>query len=162
MYANQLGIAGLPSLTSNEIYNENFDEDEDEDAIGADVGEDMEEDVEPEPDMDTSTNGVQANTYASTAMREEEQHKVKKTRLVKRMVEKPKTVYERFPTFQPGKVLDFSELFKGFTVRKSRVSKRPFTGKLPVSIGSSVPDALQSTRFILDRTSPPRTTCKAL
>ncbi|KZS95904.1 hypothetical protein SISNIDRAFT_483323 [Sistotremastrum niveocremeum HHB9708] len=127
VYANQLGIAGLPSLTSNEIYNENFDEDEDEDAIGADVGEDMEEDVEPETDMDTSTNGVQANAYASTATREDEQRKVKKTRLVKRMVEKPKTVYERFPTFQPGKVLDFSELFKGFTVRKSRVSKRPFT-----------------------------------
>jgi hypothetical protein len=50
----------------------------------------------------------------------------RRVRVVKRLVERPKSVYERFPAFEKDKVLDFSELFKGFTVRKSRLSKRPF------------------------------------
>jgi hypothetical protein len=52
--------------------------------------------------------------------------KQRRTRVVKRLVERPKTVYERFPAFERDKVLDFSELFKGYTVRKSRLSKKPF------------------------------------
>ena len=54
--------------------------------------------------------------------------KEKKTKIIRRRVERPKTVYERFPTFERDKILDFTELFKGYTVPKSRVSKRYFTG----------------------------------
>ena len=53
----------------------------------------------------------------------------RKTRIVKKLVERPKTVYERFPTFEKGKILDFSELFKGLAVKKSRITKKPFNGE---------------------------------
>jgi hypothetical protein len=53
----------------------------------------------------------------------------KRVKVIKRLVERPKSVYERFPTFEKDKVLDFTELFKGYTVSKSRVSKRPFHGQ---------------------------------
>ena len=56
-------------------------------------------------------------------------HRPKRKRIVRRRVERPKTVYERFPTFERDKVLDFTELFKGYTVPKSRISKRYFTGQ---------------------------------
>ena len=56
--------------------------------------------------------------------------KKKKTKVVKRLVERPKTVYERFPAFEKGKVLDFTELFKGRVVPKPRIGKRPLTGKI--------------------------------
>ena len=49
----------------------------------------------------------------------------RRKKVVKRVVERPKTVYERFPTFEKDRVLDFTELFKGYTVHKSRLSKRP-------------------------------------
>ena len=54
--------------------------------------------------------------------------KEKKKRIIRRLVERPKTVYERFPTFEKDRVLDFTELFQGNTVHKSRISKRPFNG----------------------------------
>jgi transcription initiation factor TFIID subunit 1 len=63
--------------------------------------------------------------------------KQKRVRVVKRLVERPKSVYERFPAFEKDKILDFSDLFKGYTVRKSRLVKRPFHGKfcgLPSSV----------------------------
>lgn len=54
--------------------------------------------------------------------------KEKRRKVIRRLVERPKTVYERFPSFEKDKVLNFTELFKGFTVKKSRISKRPFHG----------------------------------
>ena len=51
--------------------------------------------------------------------------KQRRVRIVRRLVERPKTVYERFPSFEKAKVLDFTELFQGFAVKKSRVVKRP-------------------------------------
>lgn len=51
--------------------------------------------------------------------------KQRRTRVVRRLVERPKTVYERFPSFEKNKVLDFTELFQGFAVKKSRVVRRP-------------------------------------
>ena len=50
--------------------------------------------------------------------------KQRRVRIVRRLVERPKTVYERFPSFEKAKVLDFTELFQGFAVKKSRVVKR--------------------------------------
>ena len=57
----------------------------------------------------------------------------RKTRIVKKFVERPKTVSERFPTFEKDKVLDFSELFKGFAVKKSRITKKPFNGEYSIA-----------------------------
>jgi hypothetical protein len=51
--------------------------------------------------------------------------KQRRVRVIRRLVERPKTVYERFPSFEKNKVLDFTELFQGFAVKKSRVVKRP-------------------------------------
>lgn len=53
----------------------------------------------------------------------------RKTRIVKKLVERPKTVSERFPTFEKGRILEFSELFKGLAVKKSRITKKPFNGE---------------------------------
>jgi hypothetical protein len=50
--------------------------------------------------------------------------KQRRVRVIRRLVERPKTVYERFPSFEKNKVLDFTELFQGFAVKKSRVVKR--------------------------------------
>jgi transcription initiation factor TFIID subunit 1, fungi type len=49
----------------------------------------------------------------------------RRVRVIRRLVERPRTVYERFPSFEKNKVLDFTELFQGFAVKKSRVVKRP-------------------------------------
>jgi transcription initiation factor TFIID subunit 1, fungi type len=51
--------------------------------------------------------------------------KQRRVRVIRRLVERPKTVYERFPSFEKNKVLDFTELFRGFAVNKSRVVRRP-------------------------------------
>jgi hypothetical protein len=51
--------------------------------------------------------------------------KQRRVRVIRRLVERPKTVYERFPSFEKNRVLDFTELFQGFAVKKSRVVKRP-------------------------------------
>ena len=52
--------------------------------------------------------------------------KQRRVRIVRRLVERPKTVYERFPSFKKNKVLDFTELFQGFAVTKSCVVKPPY------------------------------------
>ena len=59
------------------------------------------------------------------AMSPESPLKQRRVRIVRRLVERPRTVYERFPSFEKDKVLDFTELFQGFAVKKSRVVKRP-------------------------------------
>ncbi|KAF8445744.1 TAF1 transcription initiation factor TFIID subunit TAF1 [Boletus edulis BED1] len=53
--------------------------------------------------------------------------KEKRVRIVKRLIERPRTVYERFPGFEKDRVLDFSDLFKGYTAKKSRITKRFLT-----------------------------------
>ena len=60
----------------------------------------------------------------------------RKKRIVRRLVERPKTVYERFPTFEKDKILDFTELFKGYTVHKSRLSKRPIQSETTCSFSN--------------------------
>ncbi|KAK0198958.1 TAF1 transcription initiation factor TFIID subunit TAF1 [Armillaria mellea] len=119
--SNQLGISGLPSLNSGQIYNENYDEDDE--AIGNDQGEDWESQIDQEmQDEDMEAPVVKTELQSPDAIRQ----KQRRVRIVKRLVERPKSVYERFPAFQKDKILDFSELFKGYTVNKSRLAKRPF------------------------------------
>ena len=44
--------------------------------------------------------------------------KQRRVRIVRRLVERPKTAYERFPSFEKNKVLDFTRsFFKGFPSR---------------------------------------------
>lgn len=115
---NSLGISGLSSLDAKQIYNDKWDDD---DAVGADQGEDFEDEVDKEFETEMPEDFVKMEVQSPVGMRPSE----KRVRVVKRLVERPKTVYERFPAFEKDKVLDFSELFKGYTVKKSRITKRP-------------------------------------
>lgn len=121
--SNQLGIGGVPGFSKNQIYNERWD---DEEAIGPGQGEDYEDEVNRELEQEEEEEGesfVKMEIESPRMGRKE-----KKKRVIRRQVVRPKTVYERFPTFERDKVLDFTELFKGYTVPKSRTSKRVFTG----------------------------------
>lgn len=122
--ANQLGISGIPALNSGQIYNEKWDE---EDVVGLDQGKDWETEIDREmQEEDESEDAyVKQETHSPNGVRA----KQKRVRVVKRLVERPKSVYERFPAFEKDKILDFSDLFKGYTVRKSRLAKRPFHGR---------------------------------
>ncbi|RXW22582.1 hypothetical protein EST38_g3290 [Candolleomyces aberdarensis] len=117
---NQLGISGIPTLSSSQIYSDKW-EDEDE-AVGLDQGEDWEAEIDREmqEEEESEDTQVKKETRSPTVKKE------RRVRVVKRLVERPPTVEERFPTFTKDKILDFSELFKGYTVRKSRLSKRPY------------------------------------
>lgn len=117
---NSLGISGLSSLDAKQIYNDKWDDD----AVGADQGEDLEDEVNKEFENEMPEDFVKMEVQSPVGMRPTE----KRVRIVKRLVERPKTVYERFPAFEKDKVLDFSELFKGYTVKKSRITKRPLQG----------------------------------
>jgi transcription initiation factor TFIID subunit 1, fungi type len=121
--ANQLGISGIPTLNSGQIYNDKWDE---EDAVGLDQGKDWETEIDREmQDEDDEDAYVKQERHSPSGM----QAKRRRVRVVQRLVEKPRSVYERFPAFEKDKILDFSELFKGYTVRKSRLAKRPFHGE---------------------------------
>lgn len=118
---NRLGLVGTASLTSNQIYSEKWD---DADAVGPGEGEDWEDEVDRELEAEGSDDGAQVKTEMESPKQMGKGEKRKK--VVIRRIERPKTVHERFPTFEKDKVLNFTELFKGFTVQKSRVSRRPF------------------------------------
>lgn len=120
--AGRLGISGVPNLSSTEIYNDKWDDDDG--AVGRGAGKDYEDEVDAELRDDQEDFDVKMEE--EDVIEEERQPKRMKT--VTRLVERPKTVYERFPTFERGKVLDFTELLKGVSIHKSRISKRPFHG----------------------------------
>lgn len=120
--SNQLGISGIPSFSANQIYNDQW---EDPDAVGPGEGEDWEDEVDKEL-KEESDDGAAVKMEL-----ESPKHlgkKEKRKRVIRRLVERPKTVYERFPSFEKDKVLNFTELFKGHATQKSRVAKRPFHG----------------------------------
>ncbi|KAH8119903.1 TAF1, transcription initiation factor TFIID, subunit TAF1 [Phellopilus nigrolimitatus] len=116
--SNQLGISGIPTLNAKQIYSDKYDDD----IIGAEEGQDWEDEVnrELEDESEDDTGAV----VKSEARSPEAFRRARRVRIVKRMVERPKSVYERFPAFQQGKILNFTELFKGHVVKKSRVGKR--------------------------------------
>lgn len=119
--SNQLGISGVPAFSKNQIYSDKWD---DEEAIGPGQGEDYEDEVNRELEQEVEEElPVKMEVESPRVGRKE-----KRKRVIRRVVERPKTVYERFPTFERDKVLDFTELFKGYTVPRSRISKRYFTG----------------------------------
>ena len=122
--SNQLGISGVPALSAEQIYKDQWEEDED--VVGPGEGQDWEDEVDKElaEEEDEDVGHVKMEVV-SPAMG----HRPKRKRIIRRVVERPKTVYERFPTFEKDKILDFTELFKGVTIHKSLVSKRPFTGR---------------------------------
>ena len=119
---NQLGISGVPTLSSAQIYNDKWDED----AVGPDQGEDWEDEIDREMREEGESDGfVKHEARSPNNM----QAKQKRIRVVKRLIQRPKSVYERFPAFEKDKTLDFSELFKGYTFHKSRLAKRPYQSK---------------------------------
>ncbi|KAH9178601.1 TAF1 transcription initiation factor TFIID subunit TAF1 [Lactarius sanguifluus] len=117
--SNRLGISGIPTLSSTQIYNDKWDQDDG--AVGAGEGEDFEDEVDRELKEEEEEEGP----VKMEIMSPEAPPKQRRVRIVRRLVERPKTVYERFPSFEKDKVLDFTELFQGFAVKKSRVVKRP-------------------------------------
>jgi hypothetical protein len=117
---NRLGLSGSSALNSNQIYGDKWDDDED--AVGRDQGEDWEDQIDKEMEEEEDSDvPVKAEPQSPGALKPE-----RRVKIIKRLVERPKSVYERFPAFEQNKILDFSELFKGYTVQKSRLSKRPF------------------------------------
>ncbi|KAJ7651717.1 TAF1 transcription initiation factor TFIID subunit TAF1 [Mycena polygramma] len=120
---NRLGLGGSSALNSGQIYGDKWDDDED--AVGRDQGDDWEDQIDKEMELeeeDEDATPVKAEPQSPGALQPPE----RRVKIIKRLVERPKSVYDRFPSFEPNKVLDFSELFKGYTVQKSRLSKRPF------------------------------------
>lgn len=118
--SSQLGISGNPSLNSSQIYSDKWDE---EGAVGPGQGEDWEDEVDRELEEEEFVESpVKMEVDSPGGVRQ----KQRRVRVVKRLVERPKTVYERFPAFEKDRVLDFSELFKGYTGKKSRLVKKPF------------------------------------
>ena len=84
--------------------------------------------------------------------------KRRRVRIVKRLVERPRSVYERFPTYEKNSVLDFTELFKGYTAPKSRLVKRPFQREHYIFLcGHPVLNLSQLKRIILARKKQLRT-----
>ena len=122
--SNRLGISGIPTLSSSQIYNDKW---EDDGAVGAGEGEDFEDEVDRELKEEEEEEGP----VKMEIMSPEAPLKQRRVRIVRRLVERPRTVYERFPSFEKNKVLDFTELFQGFAVKKSRVVKRPFQCTCP-------------------------------
>jgi hypothetical protein len=120
--SNQLGISGIPALSSTQIYNDKW---EAEDVIGADQGEDWEAEIDKEM-LEEAEHDV--SLVKRELMSPGLHPKQKRTRIVKRLVERPKSVYELFPSFDKGKILDFTEILKGNTARKSRLGKRLYLG----------------------------------
>lgn len=118
--ANRLGISRLPTLNADQIYKDKWDHDDE--AVGPEQGQDWEDVIDRELRDEVEAVPTHVEQEVPTMRK-------KRTRIIKRLVERPKTVYERFPAFERGKVLDFSELFKGYTVHKSRLSKRPYQSK---------------------------------
>jgi len=151
---NRLGISGLPSLNADQIYSDKWEDDDE--VVGPEQGQDWEDEIDRE--MREEGDGERTNVE-----REDQQRlvrpKEKRMKIVKRLVERPKSVYERFPAFEKDKVLDFSELFKGYTVHKSRLSKRPYQGKyvkvihiplLKTSVENVYPRKRETTKGFLD------------
>ncbi|KAH9964216.1 TAF1 transcription initiation factor TFIID subunit TAF1 [Russula dissimulans] len=117
--SNKLGISGIPTLSSSQIYNEKWNQDDG--AVGAGEGEDFEDEVDRElKEEEEDEDPVKKEALSPAAP-----FKQRRVRVIRRLVERPKTVYERFPSFEKNRVLDFTELFQGFAVKKSRVVKRP-------------------------------------
>lgn len=139
---SQLGIGGVSALSSEQIYNNKWTEDEG--AVGAEEGDDWEDEVDRELREEEVANPVKIEVHSPGGFRP----KQKRTRVVKRLIERPKTVYERFPSFEKDKVLDFSDLFKGYTARKSRLSRRPFLGECFALDELVNPEYVQSRLYI--------------
>jgi hypothetical protein len=118
--SNKLGISGIPTLSSSQIYNEKWKQDDG--AVGAGEGEDFEDEVDRELKEEEEEDEPVKMEFMSPLAPFKQPRRV---RVVRRLVERPRTVYERFPSFEKNKVLDFTELFQGFAVKKSRVVKRP-------------------------------------
>jgi len=115
--SSQLGLSGASLLDQKQIYNEQYDDDGE--AYGTDVGRDLEGELDDEDFGEEDVEMLPPQPVAPAP-------KQKRVHIVKRMVERPKTVHERFPAFEKDKILDFSELFKGYTPKKSRLAKRVF------------------------------------
>jgi hypothetical protein len=122
------GLAGVPGA--------DFQDWDEEGAVGRGEGDDWEDEVNAELAAEHASDyplGLDLGLVKTEARSPEPElfrMKERRVRVVRKLVERPKTVYERFPAFQKDQILNFSELFRGAAVKKSRISKRQFQGVL--------------------------------
>jgi transcription initiation factor TFIID subunit 1, fungi type len=124
---NQLGIAGVQNIP------EGWDDDG---AVGRGEGDDWEDEITAELANEDTTLPDASIVKAEEPLFDGAMlfpMKERRVRVVRRLVERPKTVYERFPGFEKDRVLAFTEMFQGHATMKSRVSKRPFHGEFSSS-----------------------------
>ncbi|KAG8986866.1 hypothetical protein FRB90_003723, partial [Tulasnella sp. 427] len=135
---NHLGLSGLDFYTSSRLF-AGFSE---EGAIGVGEGDDYEDEVDmeikkEEEDVDMSAMSPLRPVVATPSEYgdgdddlfgpEPPRKRRKKAKATQKPIaERPKDVRELFPTFEPGKVLDFTDLFKGRAIKKSRVKVRSY------------------------------------
>lgn len=160
---NQLGLSGLDSLTSNQIFS-GFPEDG---AIGVGQGDDFEDEVDREikkevddsdgaddeggGDGDVKMEGIPTPprmAHSPTSMDEDDdlfgpepprkRPRRGEPKRTKRAAapSRPVNVHELFPSFEPGKILNFTELFKGRSLKKSKVKHRSLNGGLIFEVSS--------------------------
>ncbi|KAH8835873.1 atypical/TAF1 protein kinase [Flagelloscypha sp. PMI_526] len=116
--SSRLGMGGaLAGLAQAQFFGQGI-ADDDEDAVGLDQGVDYEDQVDLELGDEEDYDDSQPYTMSYAGPQ-------KRVRVVKKLRPRPKSVYERFPDFKKEAILNFSELFKGNAVAKSRVLKRP-------------------------------------
>ncbi|EJD52150.1 hypothetical protein AURDEDRAFT_181675 [Auricularia subglabra TFB-10046 SS5] len=133
----RVGFGNKTALSAKEIYKDDSEEDGEEEHIGMDQGRDWEDEIDREiareepqqPRLQPPPLPGPGEVVAPKSKALVPADKKKKTMIVRKEIERPKTVYELYPAFERDGVLDFSELFKGFAVTKSRVSKRPFSAE---------------------------------
>lgn len=138
---NQLGLSGLDLYSSSRLF-AGFPE---EGAIGVGEGDDYEDEVDmeikkEEEDVDMGAMSPLRPVVATPSVfgdddddlfgPEPPRKRRKKSKATRKVItERPKDVRELFPSFEPGKILDFTELFKGRAIKKSRVKIRAYNGK---------------------------------
>ncbi|KAG8928363.1 hypothetical protein FRC03_010912 [Tulasnella sp. 419] len=158
---NQLGLTGLDEYTTNRVFS-GFAADG---AIGVGEGDDYEDEVDRELEKEEDGGMVKRELGSPQVvdhdMQEPFDHtifdspvggelhdelfgpeppKKKRKRVKDNVPAKPKDVHELFPSFEPGKVLNFSDLFKG------RVIKKPRTRYKPLNVEPVAPREKESTR----------------
>ena len=109
---------------------------DDDGAVGVGEGDEWEDEVDLEIQRGDILPGAYSPPMNDMAMdgldylfqSEPPRKRRRKSRVAKAERMRPKDVQELFPSFEPGSVLNFTELFKGRIVAKSRTKMKKYNG----------------------------------
>ena len=132
------GVRGTGVLSRKQIYKDDDDEggDDDGEYIGMERGDDWEDEVDKEIERDDPQprgpmQALQLVSHQQAQAQQPQGTKRKKRIIVRRAVERQKSVYELYPDFEHNGVLQFTKLFHSAPGYKSRISgDRNFQGSL--------------------------------